>query len=150
MLNLSPEGAAFIAGWEGFRGSMYRDAAGHPTIGFGHLIRPGENWTRISEGDALDLLMQDAEREAAPVDARLLHPLKPYQQDALISIAFNCGGYAIARSTLVRRLNENRLSDAANEFLRWDKAGGQPLRGLAKRRAAEHRLFLFADYSGRP
>jgi GH24 family phage-related lysozyme (muramidase) len=150
MLTLTPDGADFIARWEGFSSTVYRDAAGHPTIGVGHLIQPGETFTRITEGEALDLLMQDARRVASPVDAALLFPVKPYQADAIISLAFNVGGYAVARSTLVRRINENRLLDAAGEFSRWNRAGGRVLRGLVKRRAAETRMFLFADYSGAP
>ena len=151
MLKLTPDGAEFIARWEGFRSRVYRDAVWLPTIGFGHLIRPGEEWTSISEADALDLLMIDATREAAPVAERLLYPLNPYQTDALISLACNCGGYAIARSTLVRFLNAGiSRAQVADEFLRWNRAGGQVVRGLTKRRHAERSLFLFADYSGSP
>lgn len=145
-LKLSASGAEFIARFEGFSATAYRCPAGHPTIGFGHLIRPDESFTRISEGDALDLLMEDAQRNAAPVDARLLCPLKPHQADALISLAFNVGGYAVANSTLLRRINEGRIEEAGDEFLRWNKAGGRVLKGLVHRRAAERRIFLFADY----
>lgn len=150
MLTLTTDGAEFIARWEGFSPVPYRCPAGEVTIGYGHVIRPGESFTRITQGAALDLLISDAVRVTQPVDARLLHPLKPFQADALISLAFNVGGYAVGRSTLVRRLNEGDIAAAADEFLRWNKAAGRVLSGLSKRRAAERNLFLFADYSGAP
>lgn len=38
---LSKTGARFIAGFEGFRSDLYDDAAGHCTIGYGHLVHRG-------------------------------------------------------------------------------------------------------------
>lgn len=74
-------------------------------------------------------------------------PMTTYQQDALISLAMNCGGNAIARSTLVRHLNAGLMSDAALEFLRWDKVKGVVMNGLTKRRLAEQRLFVTGVYA---
>lgn len=145
-LALSPEGKSFIARFEGFNAKVYRCPAGKPTIGFGHVIRPGEYFEAVSRDQAMVLLCRDAEREAQPVARALDVPLTTYQQDALISLAFNCGGTAIARSTLVRRLKAGLMSDAADEFLRWNKVKGQELEGLARRRAAERQLFLTGDY----
>jgi lysozyme len=154
MLTLSTAGAEFIARWEGFKPTVYRCPAGYPTIGYGHRLRPGEAFIRITEGQALDLLMEDAVREAAPVAAALLVPLNPYQADALISVAFNVGGYAIAKSTLLKKLNAGQIVAAADQFLAWNKVRKhgvlQPERGLTRRRNAERNLFLFADYTGAP
>ena len=152
MLNLSNAGAEFISRWEGFSAAPYQDVAGHWTVGYGHLIRPGESFTRIlTQGEALDLLMEDATRNAGPVAARLLYPVAQHQADAIISLAYNVGGYAVANSTLLRLLNASLPDvDVASQFLRWNRAGGRVVRGLVKRRAAERRLFLNADYSGAP
>jgi lysozyme len=146
-LTLTPEGAAFIAKFEGFRATVYRCPAGKPTIGFGHVIRPGEYFEAVSRPQGMVLLQRDADREAAPVGRALDVPLTTYQQDALISLAFNCGGNAIARSTLVRRLNAGLMSDAAMEFMRWAKVKGVVVRGLAQRREAERKLFLTGEYA---
>lgn len=145
-LKLSPEGAAFIARFEGFKATAYRCPAGKPTIGFGHVIRPGEYFEAVGREQGMVLLRRDAEREAAPVARVLVGPLTSYQQDALISLAFNCGGPAIARSTLIKKLNAGLTSDASEEFLRWDKVKGDVVRGLTKRRLAEQRLFDTGEY----
>jgi lysozyme len=146
-LTLSPAGVAFIAQFEGFWPTVYRCPAGKPTIGYGHVIRPGEYFEAVSREQALVLLQRDAEREAAPVSRALDQILNSYQQDALISLAFNCGGTAIALSHLVRRLNQGLFNDAADQFLRWNKVNGDPVRGLTRRRIAERNLFLTGEYS---
>jgi lysozyme len=110
------------------------------------VIQPGEYFEVVSKPQAMVLLQRDAEREAAPVARHLTVELSQYQQDALISLAFNCGGRSIARSTLVQRLNAGLTDDAAEEFLRWNKIGRVESRGLSRRRAAERTLFLTGDY----
>ena len=146
-LKLSMEGAAFIARFEGFRAEEYNCLAGKRTSGYGHVIQPGEYFQAVSKPQAMVLLQRDAEREAAPVARYLTVDLPQYQQDALISLAFNCGGRSIARSTLMKRVNQGLTDEAAMEFLRWNKIARVESRGLARRRAAERTLFLFGDYS---
>ncbi len=145
-LTLTPQGAAFIARFEGYKPRPYVCPAGKLTIGYGHVILPDETFSSLTQAEALDLLQQDAQREAAPIGRVLNTPLTTYQADALISLAFNCGGGAIRESTLVRFLNAELITDAADEFLRWDKSGGKTLRGLTRRRRAERHLFLTGRY----
>lgn len=146
-LTLSPAGAEFIARFEGFRAEPYLCPAGKLTVGLGHRLLPTEDIHRVTEGEALDLLMQDAAREAAPVGRALHIPLEQHQMDALISLAFNCGGGAIARSTLVKVINEEAPQERiVAAWAQWNKAGGRVSRGLMKRRAAELRLFLDGEY----
>lgn len=145
-LHLSPEGATFIARFEGFKPAVYRCPAGFPTIGYGHKLQSGESFSQITESAALDLLMQDATQEAAPVARALTVPLTQFQADAVISLAFNAGGGSIRRSTLLRYLNQGYFNDAAEQFLRWTKAGGKTSRGLVRRRKAERELFLTGNY----
>lgn len=64
------------------------------------------------------------------------------QFDALVSFAYNVGSRALSTSTLLRKLNDGDVNGAADEFLRWNKAGGKVLNGLARRREAERALFL--------
>jgi lysozyme len=146
-LKLSSEGAAFIAGFEGFMPTAYTCPAGKRTIGYGHVIQPGEYFEAVSQEQAKVLLQRDAEREAAPVARHLMVELMQYQQDALISLAFNCGGRTIARSTLLKLLNQNLINPAADEFLRWNKIGRAESKGLTRRRIAERNLFLTGDYA---
>lgn len=64
------------------------------------------------------------------------------QFDALVSFAYNVGSRALSTSTLLRKLNDRDVKGAADEFLRWNKAGGKVLNGLTRRREAERALFL--------
>ena len=48
---------------------------------------------------------------------------------------------------LLRLLNQGDYRGAADQLLRWDKAGGQALAGLTRRRRAERALFLGQDYT---
>jgi lysozyme len=59
-----------------------------------------------------------------------------------VSLAYNIGPGAFARSTALRRFNEGDIQGAADAMLMWNKAGGKVLRGLQRRRDAERRLFL--------
>lgn len=146
-LILSPAGAELIGAFEGFRSTVYLCPAGFATIGYGHRLLPTEDIHRVTEGEALDLLMQDAMREAAPVGRALQVRLEQHQMDALISLAFNCGGNAIARSTLIRLLNEAAPQERiVAAWASWNKAGGRVSRGLMKRRAVELRLFATGGY----
>src|SRR5436190_9226813 len=110
---LSSAGAEFIGRFEGFRGSMYNDAAGHCTIGFGHLVHhgpingaePAEFKHGITLQRGLALLEQDAATAAERVRAHVKVPLNQAQFDALVSFVFNVGGGAFEGSTLLKRLN---------------------------------------------
>lgn len=55
---------------------------------------------------------------------------------------FNLGPIALKHSTLLTRINQNRMPEAAEEFLRWTHADGKELPGLVARRKAERELFL--------
>ena len=72
-------------------------------------------------------------------------PLNQNQWDALMSFTYNLGAANLESSTLRRLLNAGNYSAAAEQFPRWNKAGGQVLAGLVRRRAAERDLFLEAS-----
>ena len=62
--------------------------------------------------------------------------------DALVSLIYNIGAGNFQKSTLLKVLNQEKYDAAANQFLRWNKAGGNVLAGLTKRREHERELFL--------
>ena len=64
------------------------------------------------------------------------------QFDALVSFTYNLGARSLSTSTLLKKLNAGDYRGAADEFPRWNKAGGQVLAGLTRRREAERSLFL--------
>ena len=60
----------------------------------------------------------------------------------LVSFAFNVGLGNLQSSTLRMKYNRGDFEGAADEFLKWTKAGGKVLNGLVRRREAERALFL--------
>jgi lysozyme len=149
-LLMTDAGVEFLSRQEGFRSRPYLDQAGKPTVGYGHLIRPGETFGAITEPEALALLGIDVDRVSIPILTALHVELKPYQADALLSLAYNVGGAAVARSTLLRLINAGNIGAAADQFKVWNKVtiNGRKVvsKGLSARRERERRLFLFADY----
>lgn len=96
---------------------------------------------RIPPETAEAWLEADLERFERCVEGAALVPLTQSQFDALVSLAFNIGCGALRGSTLIKRVNEADFEAAANEFERWNKAGGKVMAGLTRRRAAERDLF---------
>lgn len=125
----------------------YKCPAGVWTIGYGTTrypdgrpVGPNESAT---EDEATVFLKHDL--QAALAAALRLSPIlitRPYALGAVVSFIYNLGAGAYQVSTLRRLVNAGRWADAAAQFDRWNKAGGQVLPGLVRRRAAERALFL--------
>lgn len=116
------------------------------TIGFGHKIKPEEEFARgITAPEAQLLLQKDVEAAERAIHTVVRVALSQPQYDALISFVYNVGVGAFALSTLLKRLNEGRYAEAADELLRWNKLRqGKMLvesPGLSARRAAERMMF---------
>jgi len=117
------------------------------TIGWGATGRDSVHGGRIgpqtvwTQAQCDERLAQDLRRYAADV-ARALGdaPVTQPQFDALVSLHYNTG--AIARATLTRLHIAGDYHGAAQEFARWNRAGGRVLKGLVRRRAAEAELYV--------
>ena len=134
-------GVNMIKSFEGLHLDAYYDAVGIPTIGYGHIegVYMGMS---ISEAEAEELLRQDLERFEVAVQDAVEVEINDDQFDALVSFCFNLGAGSLFSSTLLKLLNKGDYEKAADEFPRWNKAGGQPLLGLTRRRLSERALFL--------
>lgn len=132
--------ADFIARWEGFRREAYKCPAGVWTIGYGHTkgVKEGDE---ISPAEAEQLLVEDLTAIADDLNRLVNVPVSEGQYIALLSLAFNIGGTALKKSTLLFHLNHKRYDEAAEEFDKWIYAGGKVSEGLKRRRAAERKLF---------
>lgn len=142
--HITQEGINLIKEFEGFEPEIYLDAAGLPTIGYGHLIRKGEHKmfeNGISESAAGALLAKDVWVAERAVLRFIKVPLTDSQFDALVSFTFNLGGGALQRSTLRRKVNREEHYEVPDQFMRWVWAGGRRLRGLIRRREAEALLY---------
>ncbi|MCH2547476.1 MAG: lysozyme [Alphaproteobacteria bacterium] len=146
MRHITQDGLNLIKQFEGFEPEIYLDAAGLPTIGYGHLIRKGEHKmfeNGISEAAGEALLIKDVLLAEQAVCRLINVPLTDGQFDALVSFTFNLGGGALQRSTLRRKVNREEHNAVPREFRRWVWAGGRKLRGLIRRRRAEAELYQF-------
>jgi lysozyme len=121
----------------------YRDVAGVATIGWGNTFYPGGKKVTMqdrpiyqAEADKYfdDVLLGFEQGVASLVKV----PLKPYQFDALVSLAYNIGLGAFGKSTLLKIVNVNPDDPRIPaEFARWNKSKGKVYPGLTKRRALE-------------
>lgn len=144
-MKTSQEGIDLIKRFEGFRSRAYQDSAGVWTIGYGTTAGAG---VRVHPGMAINrelaekYLRRHLRQVERAVDRLVSAPLKQHEFDALVSFIYNVGDGAFSKSTLRQKLNAGDKAGAANEFLRWNKAGGKTLDGLKRRRKAERRMFL--------
>ena len=147
MRHITLSGLSLIKEFEGFSADIYLDAAGLPTIGYGHLLRAGEDkiFRRgISHEAAITLLVKDVEASERAVLRLIAVPLSDGQFDALVSFTFNLGAGALQRSTLRRKVNRQEHGAVPPEFHKWVWAGGKKLKGLIRRRQAEALLYSIA------
>ncbi|UIZ98219.1 lysozyme [Acinetobacter johnsonii] len=139
-------GVDLICGFEGERLTAYDDGVGVWTIGFGTTVYP--NGIKVKKGDtcteaqAKAYMANDLKKFESAVNNAVTVPLNQNQFDALVSLAYNIGTGAFSKSTLVKKLNDNDIHGAADQFDVWVNAGGKRMQGLVNRRAKEKALFL--------
>lgn len=141
-MKISKKGLDLIKHFEGLELKAYKDSVGVVTIGYGSTGPHVSMGMVITQDQAEALLKQDVSRFEKGVSDLVQVPLNQNQFDALVSFSFNLGLGNLKSSTLLRKLNSLDYSGAANEFTRWNKAGGVVLKGLTRRREAEKVLFL--------
>ena len=139
-MKISEAGLDLIREHEGCRLEAYRDSVGVLTLGYGHTrgVKAGDTCTPMQ---ADEWLREDIHHAETCVDKCVSVPLTQGEFDALVSFAVNLGCGALRGSTLLRLVNDGRMDDAAEQFGRWNHAGGIELAGLTARRKAEQELF---------
>lgn len=134
-----------IKSFEGYRQRAAQLPDGRWTIGYGHTLTARDG-AEVSEADAEALLMYDLIAVAHAVNEHSYTPLTQNQFDALCCFAFNVGIDNFRRSSVLRRVNEGQLLQAACAMEMWRKADFEGERividALVRRRSAEKTLFL--------
>ena len=137
-----------IKEFEGFSSTPYLCPANIPTIGYGSTFYRNGNKVKISDpkitiGEATEMLEVIVDRFALQIDKMITAKINQNQFDALVSFSYNVGVSAFKNSTLLRKLNigENN-SVIVGEINKWNRANGNVLAGLTRRRQAESKLFL--------
>lgn len=140
-MKISQDGLNLIKEFEGFHADAYLCPAGVWTIGYGHTGGVAERQS-VTKQEAEEYLKSDVAFAEDVVNEYVEVELTQHQFDALVCFVFNVGADAFRDSTLLRLLNQGQTEEAAEQFLRWNKAGGKVLTGLTRRREAERELFL--------
>ena len=139
---------------------VYDDKTGRPvdinaplphgaTIGYGHLIKPRENFSGgITERFATELLRADIAIAERAVQNNITVPLMQNQYDALVIFAYNIGANNFAKSTVIKYINNPNFHSSIYPSLEsawraWNKSGGRAMGGLSRRRNAELHLFVY-------
>lgn len=151
----SAKGLAFLKAEEGFVSKVYLDGEGHvkgnPTIGYGHLCRPGEAEHYkggITGAEAEELLWHDLAAPENAVRTLVQCPLTQNEYDALVSLVFNIGPgpRGFSGSTLLKFLNTFAKDAAADQFHVWRMSDGAIDARLVARRARERIVFEDGAY----
>jgi len=142
-----------IRTFEGLSLQAYLDPVGIWTIGYGHTSAAGPpkvtRGLKLTAVQCAKILSNDIVKYEAAVERLVTVPLSGNQFGALVSLCYNIGPGAFARSTVRRRINGRNYAGAADAFHMWVrgavKGKSVVLPGLVKRRTAESKLFLTPD-----
>ena len=139
-MKISKEGIALIKKFEGIELQAYQDSVGVWTIGYGHTkgVKEGDN---ISLKQAEAMLEEELVEYEGYINNMVELGLEQNQFDALVAWVYNLGPTNLRESTLLKVLNQGLFDEVPYEIKRWNKAGGQVLNGLVRRREAEALLF---------
>jgi len=156
---ISAKALNMIKHHEGVRVKPYRCPARLWTIGVGHVIEANhakvpfedrlslpcpEGWNRVFTMEEVDAILEkDLDRFVAGVLRYCPSSVNNQSWlDALVSFSFNLGLGTLQRSTLRQKHNRGDYAGAAEELLKYCKAGGKVLKGLENRRKDERALYL--------
>lgn len=127
--------------WEGRELRAYYDIVGVLTIcdGDTHNVRIGQV---AAHAECDQRLARHLRTYETGLDRCLTSPVPGKTKVAFLSWTYNVGLGAACSSTLVRLANAGDLRGVCDQLLRWNRAAGQIVRGLANRREAERQLCL--------
>jgi len=146
-MKINSLGSSIIKSFEGCKLTPYLDAIKIPTIGYGCTIYPNDKKVSMTDAPislnrANELLQLDLLRFEVGVSRLVTSAINENQYSALVSFAFNLGLESLRKSTLLKLVNADPNDhNIAMEFKKWINAGGKPLEGLKRRRAAEAELY---------
>lgn len=144
-MRMSAEGLALVKEFEGLRLKAYKCPAGVWTIGYGHTSAAGAPEVRegmeITKAEAEEILKRDMVQYEKGVEKRVTVEITQGQFDALVDFAYNAGVGALAKSTLLKKVNAEKFDEVPAEFMKWTRGGGKELPGLVRRRRAEVKLW---------
>src|ERR1700761_4872422 len=118
---VSRSGIELLKDFEGLRRQSAQLPDGRWTVGYGHT-KSARAGVTITESDAAALLTYDLIEVVNAVNDWVFTPMTQNQFDALVCFAFNVGLDAFRASTVLRRVNEGSMLQAAWSLEMWRKA----------------------------
>jgi GH24 family phage-related lysozyme (muramidase) len=147
-MKVSKECIDFVKRFEGFSATVYKDIVGVSTIGYGMTGSEIKGLVKITEVQASTMLENLINSKyALPISNDLDSKkivLKQNEFDAIVSMAYNVGVGGLLSSTLYKNICKGTKDKATitSNFLMWNKAGGNVVSGLTRRRTEEAEMFL--------
>jgi len=122
------------------------------TIGYGHVIKDGENFNNgLTQEQAIELLKKDVNERAKvinewAIDNKVI--LNQQEFDATVDFAFNIGVGAFYKSTFATELKSGNTSPEKLKaaILLFVKVNKKNTYGLYQRRMDEWQIFSTGDY----
>ena len=147
-MKLTKEIKDFVKAKEGLSLTAYLCPAKVWTIGYGNTSY--ETGIKVKQGDKIskeraELLFNNIFENFALQVKKVIGDteLNDNQFSALVSFAYNVGISNLKSSTLLKKVKANPNDKTiANEFAKWNKAGGKVLAGLISRRAKESDIYF--------
>lgn len=118
---------------------VYICPAGKRTIGRGHVLLPGENFTKITNEQEETLFQSDLRIREKGIRELLNKDVGENLFSALVSLVFNIGINAFKTSTLLRNINSG-IPVKQKNFVVWKRMNGKVTPGLIIRRIKEYQL----------
>lgn len=140
-MKLNQEGIDLIKSKESCRLKAYKCPAGVWTIGYGVTGEWVHEGLTITQDEADTMFLAEVAKYDAFVQ-RTCPKASANQHSACVSLAYNIGMGAFAKSSVARLHNAGKYAEAAQAFAMWNKGGGKVLAGLVSRRAEEAGLYL--------
>lgn len=140
-MRTSKAGLALLKDFEGCRLEAYPDVTGIPTIGFGFIagVKMGDTMTQVQCDERL-------RREIRAYEIAVWNAtggnVTQSELDSLVSFSWNVGIAGMEKSSVIKAHNRGDKQAAARAFGMWNKAGGNVISGLTRRRAAEAAMYL--------
>ena len=148
---MTEAGKALIRKFEGCSLVAYLCPSKVWTIGYGNTfyadgtpVKEGDKIDQSTANQLFDITLQKFEQQVRGLLGDTLLVILPKEAiDALVSLAYNIGTGAFAKSTLLKKLKENKLNfdEIEKWWTCWNKSNGKVLNGLVRRRAAEFDMY---------
>jgi lysozyme len=110
---------AFISHWEGYRNEVYTCSAGHKTIGIGHKLREGENYTFLEDEMIREIFNSDIKEVFwfVPMYVKNFDTQPDTVKLILIDLGFNLGQTRFAKfKNTIKACNDRDYALMAKEL----------------------------------